>query len=599
MNTILRNGLCAAAVLTAALGLSTVVASTRATAEPALSELSLQMNVKIPMRDGTHLNATLYRPYGQTAPLPVIFMFTPYPDDTSHPSASYFARRGFVYAYVDVRGRGDSEGDFVPFERDAKDGYDVVEWLAKQPWSNGKVAMFGGSYAGGDQWQVAGAHPPHLVAIAPVASVRYGVDFPMAHGLFGAYDEQWLTLTTGHPFHGSTFANDGLWNDIFTRLYKQGKAFSTLDIEAGNPNPTFHTWISHPEFDAYWKGLSPQKAEIAKIDLPMLVITGARDGDQGGTLSFYKDVIDNHGGNQPANYFLVVGPWDHSGTRDPKPEVDGEHFGPASVLDVLRLHTEWYRWALAGGPKPAFFEKNVAYYVSGLGAECWKFADSLAQATTHTQTLYFNAAGGADNLYRSGVLQPDAKGATGGAWISDPSDLSNADPKPAPPGDDLHGDGLVFHTPPFAEDTEIDGRIALNLALAIDGPDADIGYSLFLITPDGKAHGLVDDGLRARYRKSLEHAELVKPGEVDQYRTDDSQWFAVRAPKGSRLRLILRSLNDPGLEKNWNSAKPVADQTSADAHREQIRLVQTAEHPSTITLPLGDTNATCRASASW
>ncbi|HWE44886.1 MAG TPA: CocE/NonD family hydrolase [Caulobacteraceae bacterium] len=599
MKSVLRSGLCAAAVLSATLGLGSILATSPANAEPALSELSLQMNVKIPMRDGAHLNATIFRPYGETKPLPVIFMFTPYPDDTSHPSASYFARRGFVYAYVDVRGRGDSDGEFVPFERDAQDGYDVTEWLAKQPWSNGKVAMFGGSYAGGDQWQVAGMHPPHLVAIAPVASVRLGVDFPMAHGMMGSYDEQWLTLTTGHPFHGSTFTNGGLWRDIYTRMYKQGKAFSTLDVEAGNPNPTFHTWVSHPDFDAYWRGLSPTREEIAKIDMPKLVITGARDGDQGGTLSFYKDVVADNGGQQPSNYFLVVGPWDHSGTRDPKPDVDGEHFGPASVLDVLRLHTEWYRWAMSGGPKPAFFEKNVTYYVTGPGAECWKFADSLAGATTHTQRLYFNAAGGADGLYRSGVLQADAKGAMGGAWISDPSDLSNADPKPAPAGDDLHGDGLVFHTAAFDTDTEIDGRIALDLALAIDGPDADIGYSLYLVTPDGKAHSLDDGGIRARYRKSFEHAELLKPGEVNQYRIDDGQWFATRAPKGSRLRLVLRSINDPGVEKNWNSPKLVADQTSADAHREQIRLIQTADHPSTLTIPLGDAGAACKVTASW
>ena len=599
MKTILRNSLCAAAVLAIALGIGAVTTPAPAQADPALADLSMQMNVKIPMRDGTLLNATLYRPYGETKPLPVIFMFTPYPDDTSHPSASYFARRGFVYAYVDVRGRGDSEGDFVPFERDAQDGYDVVEWLAKQSWSNGKVAMFGGSYAGGDQWQVAGAHPPHLVAIAPVASVRYGVDFPMAHNIMGAYDEQWLTLTTGHPFHGSTFTNGGLWNDIFTRMYKQGKAFSTLDVEAGNPNASFHTWVKHPEFDDYWRGLSPTREQIAKIDMPKLVITGARDGDQGGTLSFYKDVVENNGGKQPADYFLVVGPWDHGGTRDPKPDVGDEHFGPASVLDVLRLHTEWYRWAMAGGPKPAFFEKNVAYYVTGQGAECWKFADSLKDATTHSQTLYFNAAGGADGLYRSGALQPDAKGALGAAWISDPSDLSSADAKPSPPGDDLHGDGLVFHTAPFAEDTEIDGRIALDLSLAIDGPDADVSYDLFLITPDGKAHELDGGAFRARYRTSLEHAELVKPGEVNRYRLDDGQWFATRAHKGSRLRLILRSLNDSGDEKNWNSPKPVADQTAADAHREQIRLIQTADHPSTFTVPFGDAGAACKASASW
>ena len=115
----------------------------------------MQMNVKIPMRDGTHLNATIYRPYGETKPLPVIFMFTPIRTTPARASS----RRGFVYAYVDVRGRGDSEGNFAPFERDAQDGYDVVEWLAKQPWSNGKVAMLADLRPAATKWQV--ATPPH------------------------------------------------------------------------------------------------------------------------------------------------------------------------------------------------------------------------------------------------------------------------------------------------------------------------------------------------------------------------------------------------------------------------------------------------------
>ena len=574
----------------------------QAQADPAADkpgEIMMQMHVKIPLKDGTTLNATLYRPEGPTKPRPVIFMFTPYPDDTSHPTAAYFASYGFNYAYVDVRGRGDSDGTFTPFEPDAQDGSEVVEWLAGQPWSNGRVAMFGGSYAGGDQWQVAGQRPPHLAAIAPVASVRSGVDFPMSHNVHTHYDEQWLSLTTGHSLYDQVFANERLWEQIYRRAYMSGAAFSGFDEAAGNPNKTFRTWIAHPDFDAYWRGLSPTKEEIAKIKIPMLVITGARDDDQEGTLSYYADLVEVSGGKPPANYFLVVGPWDHPGTREPKADVGDEHFGPASVIDVLRLHREWYQHVLEGGPRPAFFEKNVAYYVSGAGAECWKFADSLADGTHSTKALYLNAAGGAGGVYRSGALQDDQAGAEGGSWISDPTDLSRADPKPGVPGEDLHGDGLVFHSAPFDKDTEITGRLALDLSLAIDGPDADIGYALYLVTADGKAHELDARAIRARYRNSPERAELVKPGEIDRYRVDDGQWFSVRAPKGSRLRLILRSLNEPGLEKNWNASKPVAEQTKADAHREEIRLVQTSDHPSTLTLPLGDAAAPCKASASW
>jgi len=116
------------------------------------NDVDVLWGVKIPMRDGVKLSATIYKPTGQTDPLPVVFTLTPYNADTYHARAMYFARNGFVFALVDCRGRGNSGGQFEPFVNEGLDGYDIVEWLAGQPWSNGKVAMWGGSYAGSDQW---------------------------------------------------------------------------------------------------------------------------------------------------------------------------------------------------------------------------------------------------------------------------------------------------------------------------------------------------------------------------------------------------------------------------------------------------------------
>jgi hypothetical protein len=596
------NALVTAAALAAGM-LSPAVAAPAGTPAKAVAEkpgqVQLQMRVHIPMRDGTYLNATLFRPVGQTAPAPVVMMLTPYAGDASHPSAAYFAKYGMVYAFVDTRGRGDSSpGEFQPLQHEGQDGYDAVEWLAKQPWSNGQVVMFGGSYAGGDQWQVAAQHPPHLAAIAPVASVRAGVDWPMAGNMFTTYDVQWLTFTTGRTLYTNLFGDGGLWRGLNQRFFKSGKAYSELDTEAGNPNPNFHEWLQHPQIDDYWKRIALTPDQVAGVKLPTLVITGSHDGDQGGTLSFYKDHLTADGA-MASNYFLVVGPWDHSGTRDPRPEAGGEHFGPASVIDVLKLHREWYRHVLQGGPKPAFFQKNVAYYVAGANAECWRFADSLAGATAKTETLYLNAKAGGENVAHAGALQASAAGAVGGQWVSDPADLRHAEPEKVDPGDDLHGDGLVFEGAPLAAATELTGKVDLKLSLAIDGPDADLAAVLFLVTKDGKLHELSESLARARYRKSLEHEELVTPGKVETYDMGSGLWFSVRAPAGSHLRLLVESLNDPSAEKNWNAAKPVAEQTLADAHRETIRLVQTADHPSTLTLPIGDTAGVCKASASW
>src|SRR5580704_11561888 len=157
----------------------------------------LRWAVKIPMRDGVTLNATVVQPHGQKDPLPVIFTFTPYIGDSYLARAMYFAQHGYVYALVDVRGRGNSGGAFEPFVNEAKDGYDVVEWLAKQSYSNGKVTMWGGSYAGFDQWTTLKEFPPHLTTIVPAAAAHPGVDFPFQYNIFGPYVEQWLTFTSG------------------------------------------------------------------------------------------------------------------------------------------------------------------------------------------------------------------------------------------------------------------------------------------------------------------------------------------------------------------------------------------------------------------
>src|SRR6188472_2186123 len=122
------------------------------------ADYDLRWGVKVPMRDGGELNATLYLPKtpdGSPIKTPAIFTLTPYISDTYHARASYFASHGYAFALVDVRGRGNSGGEFEPFVNDPRDGHDLVEWFAKQPFCDGKVAMWGGSYAGFDQWATA------------------------------------------------------------------------------------------------------------------------------------------------------------------------------------------------------------------------------------------------------------------------------------------------------------------------------------------------------------------------------------------------------------------------------------------------------------
>ncbi len=277
----------------------------------------MEWGFKIPLRDGVHLNAAIYRAHEQKDPLPVIFTLTPYIGDSYLDRATYFSRNGYVYALVDVRGRGNSEGRFEPFANEGRDGYDIVEWLAKQTWCNGKVAMWGGSYAGFDQWSTLKEFPPHLATIVPAAAAHLAVDFPFFHGIFTSYVIQWLTFTSGVTGNSNTFGNSEFWKSKFTDLYVKHLPFQELDGLVGNTTTVFRKWLDHPTADAYWNAMAPTPEDYRKIAIPILTITGHYDGDQVGAMTYYRHHMQYGTESAKARHFLIVGPWDHAGTRTP------------------------------------------------------------------------------------------------------------------------------------------------------------------------------------------------------------------------------------------------------------------------------------------
>lgn len=564
--------------------------------KPAAEQPSLDMQwaVKIPMRDGVKLNATVFAAHGQNGPQPVIFTFTPYIGDSYTDRAVYFAKHGYVYALVDVRGRGNSRGAFEPFANEGRDGYDAVEWFARQPYCNGKVAMWGGSYAGFDQWTVLKEFPPHLATIVPAAAAHPGVDFPFQYNIFGPYDMQWLTFTSGVTGNSNLFGSSTFWASKARELYTTHSGFQSYDQLVGNPSAVFQKWVAHPVPDAYYDAMVPSPEQYRNITLPILTITGHYDGDQPGAFTYYKRHMQYGTAEAKARHYLIIGPWDHAGTRTPKAEVGGLKFGAASVLDLNKLHTEWYDWAMKGGPKPEFLKKRVAYYL--VGAEEWKYADSLESVANTTKTFYLNSDGAAGDVFHSGMLREGRVegGARSDSWIYDPLDTR---PGAAEPDDDasylrseraamnLYGEGAVYHTEPFEEATEVTGFAKLELWLKMDVPDTDLEASLFEILPDGGSVSLTSASMRARYRESLREAKLVPSGAIEKYVFDNFTFFSRRIAKGSRLRLIIDSINSPGTEKNYNSGGVVASETGKESKTAHISLIHDAEHPSRLELP--------------
>jgi hypothetical protein len=278
---------------------------------------------KIPMRDGVRLNGTVFKPEGQKEPLPVIFTLTPYIADSYQDRASYFSQHGYVFVLVDARGRGNSEGVFDPFAQEPHDGFDIVEFLARQPWCNGKVTMWGGSYAGFDQWATLKELPPHLATIVPAAAAHAGVDFPFFKGIWGPYTMQWLTFTSGATPNEKLFGESAFWTQKSRELYLSQQPFDSLDKIVGNSTTVFQKWLQHPIVDSYWESMSPTPEQYSSMKVPILTITGDYDGDQPGALSYYREHLEYGNADAKAKHYLIIGPWDHPGTRTPKKEVGG------------------------------------------------------------------------------------------------------------------------------------------------------------------------------------------------------------------------------------------------------------------------------------
>lgn len=562
---------------------------------PDAGRIDLRWGVRIPLRDGVELNATVYLPKNQKAPAPCIVTMTPYIAQSYHDRGVYFAAHGLPFLTVDVRGRGNSDGLFSPLIQEARDGHDVVEWMARQPYCNGKISMWGGSYAGYNQWATAKEAPPHLATIVPVAAPYPGVDFPVRNNIAAPYLMQWLTFTSGKASQANIFGDPAFWSSLWRERFEAGAAFSTLPAVFGGDQKTLREWISHPQIDAWYDSYAPTEAQFRAIDMPILTITGSYDGDQPGALAFYKTHMRLADAARRAKHYLIIGPWDHAGTRTPQAQVGGLTFGEASLVDLPKLHLDWYGWTMAGKAKPAFLKNRVAYYV--MGADRWRYADTLEAVTAQERPYYLDSTSNATRVMASGSLSPTAAGkGAPDSYAYDPRDVSGAALEVAVDPSSLvdqrmvlAGDGkqLVYHTPAFDRDTELSGFFRLSAWIAIDQPDTDFQASVYEIDGNGQSILLTNDIMRARHREDLRATKLIATKEPLRYDFDRFTFVSRRVAKGSRLRLVVGPINSIYTQKNYNSGGVVSDETMRDARTVNVKLLHDKAHPSALYVPFG------------
>jgi putative CocE/NonD family hydrolase len=552
----------------------------------------LKWGVKISLRDGVRLNATLYMPESHSKATPVIFTMTPYIGQNYHDVAVSYAAHGYPFLTIDVRGRGNSDGVFNP-NNEARDGYDVVEWIAREPYCNGKVAMWGGSYAGYVQWATAKEFPPHLSTIVPVAAPYRGVDSPVRNNIFSTYTMRWLTFLAGRTSQEKIFGDQAFWCQRFRSWYESGIAYKDLDSFLGNPSAIFQEWVAHPHRDAYWDSYNPTAEQYARLSIPVLTITGIYDADQSGALTHYQEHCKNAPAASRARHYLVIGPWDHAGTRAPQLEFCGLKVGGASQIDVLKLHLQWYAWTMGDGPRPEFLRNNLAYYVTA--ADKWRYAESLEQITARSEALYLQSTGPPTDVFSGGLLAAECSDRSDpDSYVYDPQDVSEAalecvvDPGSLVDQRILHagrGQRLVYHGIPFVEDTEVSGFFRLRAWIAIDQPDTDFRVSIYEIDSNGSSVLLTSDSLRARYRESPRVEKLIHTRAPLQYDFKGFMFVSRLIRRGHRLRLVLGPVKSIFSQKNYNSGGVVSEETMKDARVVTVQLFHDSLHPSALYVP--------------
>ncbi len=573
-----------------------------AEAQPASTSFTIT-DVMIPVSDSIDLHGRLYRPDRIADGRPAIFAMTPYGVDDRHGYGTYFARRGYVFLNVDVRGRGASEGTFWPFVQDGPDGAAVADWITRQPWSNGKVAMRGGSYRGVVQWQVLAEAPGALQTAVPTAAPYPGWNTPHLYVITGA---SWLAGVQGRALHRSLRGDAKYWTRKLRELHRSGRPYEDVDEITGISSRIFERWLEHPYFDDYWKAPNPDSAGYRRVNMPLLSVTGYFDFFNRGTLRYYREHMEHGSEQSTRQHYLLIGPWDHGGTRQPETEVGGLTFADTAAIDITGLTLQWYDWTLREGPKPEMLKDRVVYYVMEKGQ--WRSAPSLEAATDTSRQFYLQSPGkNPSDPFNAGQLigkVPETEDTD--QYVYDPREtadfatLQTMDGDYTAPGAAfLEGPKLIYHSRPVNESFELTGQMRLDAWIELNVPDTDMGAWVYEIRATGKTIYLGHAKLRARHRYGVDSVALAEPGRIERYRFDRFNWTARQIKRGSRIRLVIAPVNDPAWQKNYNSGGPPMQESVEDAQSATVTLHIGPEYPSKLVLPVrsGESDAQTESSA--
>jgi len=550
-----------------------------------------QDSTVIHLSSGNELAVIITRKKEETKPLPAIVRYSIYANTAVDQFYNSLAvLRGYVGVTVYVRGKHSSNKDLSPFKNDANDAWDMIDWVSKQSWCDGKVGMYGASYLGFSQWAAVKKLHPALKTIVPQSAVGLGIDFPSHNNIFSGYVLNWIHYVTDHQNIDEKaikeFSDYKKWNSLYNTWYKSGKSFASLDQLEGRPNAIFQEWLKHPSYDSYWKDKVTSDQDFANLDIPILTIAGYFDADQGGAMHYFKQ----HYANQPkANHYLVLGPYDHFGLQQlsmPK-IVGGYTLDSVAIIKTYALTFSWFDYILKGGTKPSLLEDKVNFQV--MGANKWAHVPNLAAVSNAKLTYYLGSSktGASYSL----LTTPVSNGGSIKQQISymDRTDTIGIGKAPLVLDSTLSigKNSLIFETAAFKNHVVFSGSITGNIAFIINKKDVDISYALYEKLENGTYLQLNNETMRASFAKDPSKRQLLTPGKVANIPLSANTFFISRQlAKGSKLVFMLSINKEPGVEINYGTGKPVSLETIKDGKKD---LLINWLPESYITIPIQDT----------
>jgi len=530
----------------------------------------LMQQVLIPTPDGARIAALLVRQrHSDGARLTALLNFTIYArDDWALADAVQMAGRGYVgvVAYTRGKGRGSSPGPVVPYLHDGRDAATVIDWLARQSWSDGRVGMFGGSYNGFTQWAAAKHRPAALKAMATNATNAPGIDTPMQGGVFQSFIYPWPFYTTnGKGLDDTTYQDRARWERLQRQWYRSGAPYRDLDRIDGTPDPIFDAWLDHPDYDRFWQRLIPYGRQFAAIDLPVLVQTGYYDPGMVGALYY----LEQHYRYRPnADHRLLVGPYHHTAMQSGVlASINGYQVDRVALLALQDVRLDWFDHVFRGAALPEVLSDRINFQV--MGANTWRHVATLGAMATDQRRLYLSGTRDADGLLFSALPIGQAP-PTLSVDFKDRRDAELALPRGAP---DTRN-ALVFRTESLREPLEIDGLFQARLQLVTNKYDFDLEVSFYEETREGRYLDLASYLGRASYMKDRTRRQLLRPGQM-QVLSFQSQTLTARllAP-GSRIVAVVGVPKNPYVQINYGTGRAVSDESIADAGRPlQIQLM--------------------------